>query len=89
MERQAALQAAQAGSSQDPNQDGGVTEEMIRNLQQVGISATHLLLNSNWCDEWRDWVYSKMSWLLPLIVSGGKKCGGAAADGSEGKHSPA
>ena len=26
---------------------------------------------------------------FPLIVSGGKKCGGAAADGSEGKYSPA
>ncbi|XP_039987698.1 centrosomal protein of 164 kDa-like [Xiphias gladius] len=32
MERQAALQAAQTSSSQDPNHDGGVTEEMIRNL---------------------------------------------------------
>ena len=52
MERQAALRAAQASSSQDPNQDGGLTEEMIRNLQQVGRGATHLLPNSNWCDEW-------------------------------------
>lgn len=52
MERQAALRVAQASSSQDLNQDGGVTEEMMRNLQQVGIIATHLLLNSNWCDEW-------------------------------------
>ncbi|XP_054460065.1 centrosomal protein of 164 kDa-like [Anoplopoma fimbria] len=34
MERQAALRAAQSSSSQDPNQDGGVTVEMIRNLQQ-------------------------------------------------------
>lgn len=42
MERQAALRAAQTSSSQDPNQEGGVTEEMIRSLQQVGRSATHL-----------------------------------------------
>ncbi|XP_076590694.1 uncharacterized protein cep164 isoform X2 [Chaetodon auriga] len=35
MERQAALRAAQTSSSQDPNQEGGVTEEMIRNLQQA------------------------------------------------------
>ncbi|KAF3847896.1 hypothetical protein F7725_020924 [Dissostichus mawsoni] len=35
MERQAALRAAQNSSSQDPNQGGGVTEEIIRNIQQV------------------------------------------------------
>ncbi|XP_037630813.1 centrosomal protein of 164 kDa-like isoform X2 [Sebastes umbrosus] len=35
MERQAALRAAQTSSSQDPNQGGGVTEEMMRNLQQA------------------------------------------------------
>lgn len=29
-------QAAQAGSSQDPNPKGGATEEMIRSLMQVG-----------------------------------------------------
>ncbi|XP_075957093.1 uncharacterized protein cep164 isoform X2 [Anarhichas minor] len=34
MERQAALRAAQTSSSQDPDQDGGVTEEVIRTLQQ-------------------------------------------------------
>ncbi|KAI3354560.1 hypothetical protein L3Q82_019066, partial [Scortum barcoo] len=38
MERQAALRVAQTSSSQDPDQEGGVTEEMVRNLQQVGRS---------------------------------------------------
>ncbi|XP_036938904.1 centrosomal protein of 164 kDa-like isoform X1 [Acanthopagrus latus] len=42
MERQAALRAAQASSSQDPNQDGGVTEEMIRNLQQEARNVVEL-----------------------------------------------
>lgn len=36
MERQEALRAAQSGSSQDPNPEGGATEEVIRNLMQVG-----------------------------------------------------
>lgn len=40
MERQAALQAAQTGSSLNPGQHGEATEEMIRNLQQVGSRAT-------------------------------------------------
>lgn len=48
VERQAALRAAQTSSSQDPNQEGGVTEEMMRNLQQVGRSATYFLLR---CDD--------------------------------------
>lgn len=43
MERQAALRTAQTSSSQDPNQEEGVTEEMIRNLQQVRRSVSHLL----------------------------------------------
>ncbi len=47
MERQAALQAAQANTSQDPNQEGGVTQEMMQNLQQVRRSTVHLLLKSN------------------------------------------
>ncbi len=47
MERQAALQAAQTNTSQDPNQEGGVTQEMMQNLQQVWRSAVHLLLKSN------------------------------------------
>ncbi|XP_042343329.1 centrosomal protein of 164 kDa-like [Plectropomus leopardus] len=42
MERQAALQAAQTSSSQDPNQEGGVTEEMIRNLQQEARNVVEL-----------------------------------------------
>ncbi|XP_034557696.1 centrosomal protein of 164 kDa-like isoform X2 [Notolabrus celidotus] len=42
MERQAALQAAQTSSSEDPNQDGGVTEEMIRNLQQEARKVVEL-----------------------------------------------
>ncbi|XP_034058688.1 centrosomal protein of 164 kDa-like isoform X2 [Gymnodraco acuticeps] len=42
MERQAALRAAQNGSSQDPNQGGGVTEEMIRNLQQESRNVLEL-----------------------------------------------
>lgn len=50
MERQAALRAAQTSSSQDPNQEGGVTEEMMRNLQQVGRSVTYFLPDNNWCD---------------------------------------
>lgn len=53
MERQAALRAAQTGSSQELNREGGVSEDMIRNLQQVGRSVTHLLLNNKWCDD--DW----------------------------------
>lgn len=51
MERQAALRAAQTSSSQDPIQRDGVTEEMIRNLQQVRKSVIHLLKNNNWCDD--------------------------------------
>lgn len=35
MERQAALRAAQTSSSQDPIQREGVTEELIRKIQQV------------------------------------------------------
>lgn len=35
MERQAALRTAQTSSSQDTNQDDGVTVETMRNLQQV------------------------------------------------------
>ncbi|XP_076590697.1 uncharacterized protein cep164 isoform X5 [Chaetodon auriga] len=42
MERQAALRAAQTSSSQDPNQEGGVTEEMIRNLQQEARNVVEL-----------------------------------------------
>ncbi|XP_074497486.1 uncharacterized protein cep164 isoform X4 [Sebastes fasciatus] len=42
MERQAALRAAQSSSSQDPNQGGGVTEEMIRNLQQEARNVVEL-----------------------------------------------
>ncbi|XP_074534837.1 uncharacterized protein cep164 [Halichoeres trimaculatus] len=33
-ERHAALQAGQTSSSEDPNQDGGLTEEIMRKLQQ-------------------------------------------------------
>lgn len=83
VERQAALRAAQTSSSQDPNQEGGVTEEMMRNLQQVGRSATYFLLR---CDDRWDRVDLK---LPSLVLSGGQKCGGAAADGSERKLSPA
>ncbi|XP_051255491.1 centrosomal protein of 164 kDa isoform X1 [Dicentrarchus labrax] len=42
MERQAALQAAQTVSSQNSNQEGGVTEEMIRNLQQEARNVVEL-----------------------------------------------
>lgn len=35
MERQAALREAQNTSSQFSNQEGGLSEEMLRNLQQV------------------------------------------------------
>ncbi|XP_010792179.1 centrosomal protein of 164 kDa-like isoform X2 [Notothenia coriiceps] len=42
MERQAALRAAHNGSSQDPNQGRGVTEEMIRNLQQESRNVLEL-----------------------------------------------
>ncbi|XP_056229251.1 centrosomal protein of 164 kDa-like isoform X2 [Seriola aureovittata] len=42
MERQAALQAAQSTSSQDPNHEGGVTEEMIRNLMQEARNVAEL-----------------------------------------------
>ncbi|CAJ1066139.1 centrosomal protein of 164 kDa-like isoform X1 [Xyrichtys novacula] len=41
-ERQAALQAAQTSSSEDPNLDGEVTEEMIRNLQQEARKVVEL-----------------------------------------------
>ncbi|XP_020500015.1 centrosomal protein of 164 kDa isoform X2 [Labrus bergylta] len=34
MERQATLQAAQTSSSEDPDREGGVTEERLRHLQQ-------------------------------------------------------
>ncbi|XP_078140487.1 uncharacterized protein cep164 isoform X1 [Centroberyx gerrardi] len=36
MDRQAALRAAQAGPSQDPGQEAGLTQDMMRSLQQVG-----------------------------------------------------
>lgn len=42
MERQAALRAAQTSSSQDPIQRDGVTEEMIRNLQQEAKNVAEL-----------------------------------------------
>ncbi|XP_022616186.1 centrosomal protein of 164 kDa-like [Seriola dumerili] len=42
MERQAALRAAQSTSSQDPNHEGGVTEEMIRNLMQEARNVAEL-----------------------------------------------
>ncbi|XP_044057299.1 centrosomal protein of 164 kDa-like isoform X2 [Siniperca chuatsi] len=42
MARQAALRAAQTSSSQDPNQEGGVTEEMIRHLQQEARNVVEL-----------------------------------------------
>ncbi|XP_019130314.2 centrosomal protein of 164 kDa [Larimichthys crocea] len=42
LERQAALRAAQSTSSQDPDQEGGVTEEMIRNLQQEARNVVEL-----------------------------------------------
>ncbi|XP_059187889.1 centrosomal protein of 164 kDa-like isoform X2 [Centropristis striata] len=42
MERQAALQTAQTSSSKDPNREGGVTEEMIRNLQQEARNVSEL-----------------------------------------------
>lgn len=35
MERQAALHTAQTCSFQEPNKEGGLTQEMMRNLQQV------------------------------------------------------
>lgn len=60
MERQAALWAAQTSSSQVPSLEGGVTEEMIRNIQEVGRSVTHPLQNNNWCDDWWDGVDFKM-----------------------------
>ncbi|XP_034404233.1 centrosomal protein of 164 kDa-like [Cyclopterus lumpus] len=41
-ERQAVLRAAQTGSSQDPDQDGGVTEEMMRTLQQEARNVVEL-----------------------------------------------
>lgn len=50
MERQAALRAAQTSSFQDPNQEGGATEDMIRSLQQVGRSAA--LQSSHLRDDW-------------------------------------
>ncbi|XP_008296902.1 centrosomal protein of 164 kDa [Stegastes partitus] len=42
MERQAALHAAQTSSTQVPNREGGVTEEMIRNLQQEARNVSEL-----------------------------------------------
>ncbi|XP_035478337.2 centrosomal protein of 164 kDa isoform X4 [Scophthalmus maximus] len=42
VERRAALQAAQTSSSQDPNHDGGLTEEMIRNLLQEDRNVAEL-----------------------------------------------
>ncbi|XP_029302316.1 centrosomal protein of 164 kDa [Cottoperca gobio] len=42
MERQAALRAAQNSSSQHANQEGGLTEEMIRNLQQEARNVVEL-----------------------------------------------
>ncbi|KAK2912763.1 centrosomal protein of 164 kDa-like isoform X2 [Channa argus] len=42
MERQAALQAVESSSSQDPNQGVGGTEEMIRNLQQEARNVAEL-----------------------------------------------
>ncbi|XP_035856970.1 centrosomal protein of 164 kDa isoform X2 [Sander lucioperca] len=42
MERRAALRAAQTSSFQDPNHDGGVTEEMTRNLQQEARNVVEL-----------------------------------------------
>ncbi|XP_041796860.1 centrosomal protein of 164 kDa-like isoform X2 [Chelmon rostratus] len=42
MERQAALRAAQTSSSQDPNQEGGATEDMIRSLQQEARNVVEL-----------------------------------------------
>nr|XP_019950610.1 PREDICTED: centrosomal protein of 164 kDa [Paralichthys olivaceus] len=42
MERQAALRAAQTGSSQDPNHNTGETEEMIRSLMQEAQKVAEL-----------------------------------------------
>ncbi|XP_067450226.1 centrosomal protein of 164 kDa-like isoform X3 [Thunnus thynnus] len=42
MERQAALRVAQTSSSPDPVQRGGVTEEMVRNLQQEARNVAEL-----------------------------------------------
>uniref|UniRef100_A0A3Q1HN22 Centrosomal protein of 164 kDa n=1 Tax=Acanthochromis polyacanthus TaxID=80966 RepID=A0A3Q1HN22_9TELE len=42
IERQTALQVAQASSSQVPNHAGGATEEMIRNLQQEARNVSEL-----------------------------------------------
>ncbi|XP_026221627.1 centrosomal protein of 164 kDa isoform X2 [Anabas testudineus] len=42
MEREAALRTAQTSSSQEPSQEGGVTEEMIRNLQQEARNVAEL-----------------------------------------------
>ncbi|XP_071327593.1 centrosomal protein of 164 kDa-like isoform X2 [Trachinotus anak] len=42
LERQAALRGAQTSSSQDPNHEGGVTEEMIRNLMQEARNVAEL-----------------------------------------------
>ncbi|XP_029922379.1 LOW QUALITY PROTEIN: centrosomal protein of 164 kDa [Myripristis murdjan] len=45
MERQAALQTAQSGSSShDPGQEAGVTQEMLRNLQQEARNVVELQL---------------------------------------------
>ncbi|KAM3875303.1 uncharacterized protein cep164 [Diretmus argenteus] len=44
MERQAALRTAQVGSSQDPTQEAGVTQDMMRNLQQEARNVEELRL---------------------------------------------
>ncbi|XP_055370125.1 centrosomal protein of 164 kDa-like [Betta splendens] len=42
MERQAALQSAHTSSFQEPNKEGGLTEEMIRTLQQEARNVAEL-----------------------------------------------
>lgn len=79
-ERQAALQAAQTSSSEDPNQDSGLMEEILRNLQQVWRKAM-------WNDFLLDCFFLSVKFSFLSCLSGGQTCGGAAADSSERKHS--
>lgn len=73
-ERQAALQAAQTSSSQDPGL-GGPTEERMRTLQQVQERP----------DSFTGLMIVRGGWLLSLVLLGVQRRGRAAADCSERK----
>lgn len=87
VERQAALQEAQASSSEVANQEGGLAEDIVRNLQQVRDGQDSSPANRK--ESLLSLGLILTSCYFPFLVSGGQDLDGATADSSERKLPPA